>query len=1365
MKKETAIKSDALAANLRETRTDKINIPPDHQEFLAISAEYYSIHSRAVECLNEYNHPFSNSSFVIGQLRSISLGDFWFYDKPDHRQFAWEIITGIYSGVLGRQLSQTVAEEAVHTLLELIEKMLETGTTSEHQISHALKVLSLATRQHPVPVARNSTYLIRVFSRGKWPGETNQQALTLASQVLIATATYWSNTTNVDQWLIDKRKLFGGVSRSMFKSIGSEWYKNLIKQAEEATTWDEMLKIPGFNDISLHIRQLHHGFERFHEKFYFLVYLLHLEGMQNQKELLLRDFNNLLRNLKNELTSDEVFGFLDNIFKLFADLNQSNPGTVLDCILTLGKEIFRTDNQLHIAHFEKLLIRHGFIAPGIMYVSKDWQLEVNEYHIKNIRIWMELIEYSPLTFLDLLSALIIHLRLGGVFVSDTDLFQRDVTALLNSDIKPIFKQIKQLARIFPVYFNEIGAEGELREVTTAMDELSHRNDRLIHFLRKQVHTESNNTHIDLTTNIIRYWYDGNASILDERLPEDVKLTLSPDSMWFTGISTLLKKLCVINNCMPDALMSIPSDRIKKQLDSIESDNNLDKQRIFYIFRLIELLQEKYSFNTVNLGVLLHKFNFFSQKEIDGLLSVIDRNQPDRSLKQVFHFMRKLNTIIMSDEKTEGWEDIYHKRHIAIGIPSMYGKYREQKFEALGLTFRLEKVAAGMMEQLISTINLDYITAKTLRRIYIVLELFREGLELDGVSDQGFDSNLKMFRFSLSSSSFSVGQYINILQFMSGSVREIISKYFLRVYDRQLRVVIPQIFPEEMKRDEASGKQFMVRKSEQFYREMLSSAFMVQQLDGFIARILGSFRQMVDAYPEETIRSIMSYNTDMVISSLYRETPEMDNQVFLGSKAYFLKKLYLLGFPIPPGFVLTTEIFRRREAILQNPLIEKEFDQMIRRQIAGLEKLTGQQFGNPNNPLLLSVRSGTAISMPGAMNTYLNVGLNDSIVEALSKQNNFGWTSWDCYRRFLQSWGMAYGIARDEFDQVMIDFKKRYSINQKIDFPPAQMREMAFAYKEILISHNIRFKEEPFEQLKQVIFNVLESWSSERAQVYRDYLQIADEWGTAVIIQKMVLGNLHRDSGTGVLFTHAPDLEQTGVHLYGDFTFCSQGEDIVAGLVNPWPVTERQRKLMFGDKGISMQTSVPGIYNRLLGIARALTETHGFSHQEIEFTFESNDPADLYILQTRDQEIRKPDLSYVFDCKVNEMNLLGRGIGLGKGVMNGILAFDMDDLKLYADRKENKILVRPDTVPDDIGMIFACDGLVTARGGSTSHAAVTAVRLDKTCVVNCTELIVNERDKLCMINGKTLRSGDLIAIDGNLGNIYEGNYPVKLAEIM
>lgn len=1362
MNQQNALKSDALAANLQETRTDKIEFSEKQQTFLDLSVGYYSIHTRVGECLKEFNHPFSNSKFVSDQLRSITLGDFWYYDKLDKAIFAWDVILDIFDELFERITTPELAEDTIHTLLEIAEKLLASESDREHSLSRLLSILESISEKHRLALITNSTFMQRVFARGTWPGASGEQAIKVLRATLISNANFWKETTRAEAWLAERKKMFTAGSRKSILSIGDAYFDDIIKTVENTATLEELTAIPGFNEISLHIRQLHHGFERFHEKFFYLIYLLHLEGLQNQKELLLRDFNNLLRNIKNELSSDEIFGFLDNIFRLFNDLKSTNEGTVLDCILTLGKEIFRTENERHITHFEKLLIRYGFISPGIVYVSDDWQLRVNENHIKNIRVWMELIEYSPMTFRNLLFSLIIHLRLGGVFISDTDLFQRDVTALLNSDIKPIFKHIKQLARIFPVYFNEIGAEGELREVTTAMDELSHRNDRLVHFLRKQVHTESNNTHIELTRNIIRYWYDGNPSHLHGLIPKDVELSLSLKSSWYTGINELMHYLCETNNCMPEALMAMPWETISKRIENIPTDNTLDKQRLLDIFRLLELLKEKYSFNTVNLGLLMQKFSFFNKPEIDGLIHLIDNKMPERALRQVYIFMRQLNTIIMNQEKTEGWEDIYHKRHIAIGIPSMYGKYREPKFEALGLTFRLEKIAASLMEQLIANINLDYITAKTLRRIHVVLELFREGLEIDGVSDQGFNSNLKMFRFSLNSASFSVGQYINILQFMLQSVREIINKYFLRIYDGQLKVIIPQLHPEETKGEQ--GKQFIMKKSEQFYREMLSSAFLIQSLDNFLVRILGSFRQMVDDYSEETIRGIMSYNTDLVISLLNRETPEMDNQIFVGSKAYFLKKLLLLGFPIPPGFVLTTEVFRRREAILQNPYIEKELDLMLRRQIANLERITGQQFGNPDNPLMLSVRSGTAISMPGAMNTYLNVGLNDEIVEALSKRDNYGWTSWDCYRRFLQSWGMAFGISRDEFDQVMIDFKTRYGISQKIDFSPAQMREIAKAYISILHSHNIHFKDEPFEQLKQVVFNVFQSWDSERAKVYREHLQIADEWGTAVIVQKMVLGNLHRTSGTGVLFTHAPDIDQPGIQLYGDFTLCSQGEDIVAGLVHPWPVTERQRKKMFGDKGFSLQKLFPGIYDKLMKIAEELTEKYGFSHQEIEFTFESENPDDLYILQTRDQEIRKPDLSFVFSVKPSELDLLGRGIGLGKGVMNGILAFDMEDLEKFSSRSEHKILVRPDTVPDDIGMIFACDGLITARGGATSHAAVTAVRLDKTCVVNCSDLIVNEREKVCSINGRTLRPGDKIAIDGNLGNIYAGNYPVRLAEI-
>lgn len=1363
MEPQKTLLSDALTANLEETRTDKIDIPPHHLAFAEVSKSYYSIHTRAIDCIKEFNHPYSNSGYIIGQLRSICLGDFWFYDKQTDPQI-WEVVIELFEGLINRPLNDLQGEDVIHTLLEFYEKLANSDTDRITIQKSIINLIDTSLGLKPPVVIHNSGYMIKLFASMNKNDEINKICYELTRKVLIANAHYWRDTTCVEQWLAERSKLFSPQTREKLALIGAGYFNNIEQQALNAQDWNALQEIPSFNDVSSHLRQLHHSFSRFHEKFYYLLYLLHLEGMLNEKEVLMRDFNSLLRNIKNELTSDEVFGFLDNIFKLFNDLKATNAGTVLDSILILGKEIFRTENQNHISHFEKLLIRHGFIGPGIVYVSQDWQLNVNEYHIKNIRVWMELIEYSPTAFRELLSALIIHLRLGGVFVSDTDLFQRDVTALLNSDIKPIFKQIKQLARLFPVYFNEIGAEGELREVTTAMDELSHRNDRLIHFLRKQVHTESNNTHIHLTRNIIQYWYDGDTTELFKLLPQDVKTSMLADSRWFKPINEMMHALCTVNNYMPDALMDLPSEKIKKEIASLPIDDQLNKQRLFYIFRLLELLKEKYSFNTVNLGLLMRKFNFFSVSEIDLLLSMLEKGNADRALRQVYIFMRRLNMVIMDPEKTEGWEDIYHKRHIAIGIPSMYGKYREPKFEALGLAFRFEKVAVHLMEQLISSINLDYITAKTLRRIHVVFELFRQGLELDGISDQGFNSNLKMFRYSLNSASFSVGQYINILQFMLSSVREIINKYFIRVYDRQLKAVIPQLYSQDFKNDGAAGKQFLVRKSEQFYREMLSSAFLVQALDNFLVRILGTFRQMVDSYPEETLYSIMSYDTDLVVSPLYRETPEIDNQIFLGSKAYFLKKLMLLGYPIPPGFVFTTEVFRRRNAILQNPFMEKEFDLMIRRQIANLEKITGQQFGNPNNPLLLSVRSGTAISMPGAMNTYLNVGLNDQIVESLSKQYNFGWTSWDCYRRFLQSWGMAFGVSRDEFDQVMIDFKTTYGVNQKIDFAPAQMREMAFAYRDILLSHNIHFKDEPYDQLKQVIFNVFESWYSERAEVYRDYLQIADEWGTAVIVQKMVLGNLHRTSGTGVLFTHAPDVEKPGIHIYGDFTLCSQGEDIVAGLVNPMPVTERQRKKSFDEKAFSLQSAFPGIYKKIQSITESLTEQHGFSHQEIEFTFESDNPDDLYILQTRDQDIRKPDLSYVFDCKSSAMKLLGRGIGLGKGVLNGILAFDMEDLKKYKELPDNKILVRPDTVPDDIGMIFECDGLVTARGGATSHAAVTAVRLEKTCVVNCTQLVVNEKEKTCTINGYELKSGDKISIDGYLGNIYLGNYRVKLAEI-
>ena len=262
---------------------------------------------------------------------------------------------------------------------------------------------------------------------------------------------------------------------------------------------------------------------------------------------------------------------------------------------------------------------------------------------------------------------------------------------------------------------------------------------------------------------------------------------------------------------------------------------------------------------------------------------------------------------------------------------------------------------------------------------------------------------------------------------------------------------------------------------------------------------------------------------------------------------------------------------------------------------------------------------------------------------------------------------------------------------------------------------------------------------------------------------MVLGNLNYTSGTGVLFTHAPHIHKPGIYLFGDYSLVSQGEDIVGGLVNPFALSSKQPNDENPEQ--SLQMRFPEIFERLRNLSTEMIEEHGFSHQEIEFTFESQNPDDLYILQTRDQDLTSQSKPDAFFEPVAEENLLGRGIGIGGGALNGIAVFDESDIRHFKETKpDNKlILVRPDTVPEDIGLIFETNGLVTARGGATSHAAVTAVRLGKICVVNVASLVVNDRKKQFSMGNTVISVGDEIAIDGTIGCVYKGNFALNVLE--
>jgi len=1369
-------KSQALEANLAQTRYKDIFIPEEYKDFIALSANYFGINKRASECITEYHHPLSNHTFVTEELRKILLDDFWFYTRDEIPADTLKLPLEMMRSLLKPEVSLKLRLNVIVTLMEFANLVYTKSPTYNHLINLIFNILEEkfdANKDCYILATKHAEHYLDNIAKNEKFTETACNILRLMLQ---ENYRYWQTTSEVEQWVSNNENILSDEEKNVIiNEVGKPYFNNINKSLKNADSWEKLSEMPHFDHVAKRFAESEKIFRHFITKFHYIFFLLHLPGMENQRERLIWNMDRMMLDAIDEMQQDELIPFIDTIFVLAKELRVNYTSAVLDFQLTLGKKIIdvdQTDMKEIVNHFEKKLIDFGFVTPGNVFVDEDWQLSVNKDHIKNIRVWLELIEYSKTPLEKLLSSLIVNLKIGGIFISDTDLFQREITKILNSNISPYYKKVKQLARIFPVYFNEIGAEGEIRNVTTNMDEISGRHDKLVHFLRKQVHTESNNTLISLTFDVFKFWSDGNLETLKPILPKNVYEEIDIQSTWFIHVHNIVQTMCEMSCLNPEDVLMLSRDDyenlIVRAAESLKLDDEIyqrEHARLMDIRDLYAYLREKYSFESVNIFSYLRNYPFISDKEIDDFEEAYKAKNFGKSLVLIYAFMNKLKSIIFNPEHSEGWENIYHKRHIAIGIPSMYGTYRENKFEAMGLTFRLERVATQLMEQVVQSINLEYISERTLNQIYNILRYFRDGLALDGITNQSFNSKLDMLRYSLMSRSFSFGQYINIFQFIAEDVRRIIIKYFLKSYEYPLKIVIPQVFDPEGKLSERETIDLISRKSEEFHRSMLSDAFLMQPLDNFIGRILNSLRTMESSLDFKLISDIMTYNSEMLISPFWEPTPKIDNQVFIGNKANNLKNLYLNGMPVPPGFVITTEAFRRNDTINEIPELRTEIHGMIKRHIKELERISGRKFGDAEAPLLVSVRSGTAISMPGAMDTFLNVGLNDELVESVASDPVRTWAIWDSYRRFLQSWGMAKGIHRDVFDDEINRFKSRYSVKQKVEFKAAEMREMAYSYKEILRNHGVRVEQDPFKQIIECVNMVFESWNSERALAYRRHLGISENWGTAVIVQQMIYGNLSEVSGTGVVFTQNPHRERPGVHLYGDFTMRSQGEDIVGGLVKPLPISETQRKAA-DLEGPSMQTALPEIYKKIYSIAKILTEDLGYSPQEMEFTFESDKPEDFHILQIRDQDLKLEDTVNAFVQSPAEMHHIGRGMGIGGGAMNGLVAFNDDDITtLHAKYPDSHvILLRPDTVPDDIGLIFDCNGLLTARGGATSHAAVTAVRLGKVCVVSCVELMVDDERHCAELNGRKLFAGDKIAIDGTLGLVYLGHYPTEKVQI-
>ncbi len=1205
-------------ANAKQILDQKKIFSVEHRWFLELSSSFFGIHQRTINFLNEFYYSPPNLKLLNEQLREIALNDIWFYKSHQEANSALKIIVNFFKDFLNKGLGYQNKERALRTLLEFIQLLYENQNAEidfPALIAEAINVLEKTLKDDEEIIIHASSFL-KILSTPLANDKNYSTKLKfLLRKSLQNNLDFWKNNLDFKDWCEKENIIFGKDYHIAISKKENKIIKETQKILKTAKEWGDLKKIIDFRGFTDKLRGFIIEIKPELERIYFIFYLLQLPIEIHLKDFLIIDLAQEFKSFRKEKFIEvDTDTLLNKTFTLFNELKSKHIEKILECILNLGEKIYQTQDKFKIDIFIDLLIKFGFIYPKVLGIDQEWQTQVDRNHLKNIKVWLELIECSPKSSRKLIAALIVNLKIGGIFIRDNDLFQRDISKLLNSNFEPCYILIKQLAYLFPVYFNSIGAEGKIREITTSLDSLSYRNDRLIHFLRKQTHSESNNTHIELVKRILSFWYDGNPQPLLKYLPLDVQSELKVSDKWFDSVHKIVQKLCEKMQIGPEDLLEKNIKEIELIIKETNKINAPDTKRVMYLIELYALLKHKYTLDPKDIINDLKKASFLSSKEVERLERHLKEERYTTSIKQIFSMISHLKEIILDPKKSEAHEDIYYKRHIAAGIPSMYGQYSEPKFESLGLIFRLERLADFLINRLINQINLDYMTIDGFHNAAKILELFKEGLKLNGISSENFNSNLAMLHYSFKTSTFSMDQFVNIFYFLTLNIKEIIENYYISPFNPSLKIIISQDIKENRKKDISMTSQdhIIYKKSEEFYRNVISSAFLVQHLDNYISRILVTLRAMMEKLKPDVIHMLLNYDPKLLITSFHQLTPKVDNQTFLGAKAYYLKKLYSYKFPVPPGFTLTTEWFRDRTAIRQFPEMYKAILGIIKNKVIELEKITKKKYGGLQNPLLLAVRSGTVISMPGAMDSILNIGMNDQIAESLSKQSGYGWAAWDSYRRLLQNWGMAHGITRDEFDKIIVNFKELYKVEEKKTFSNEQMKAIALSYKDLLRNYGVKLEERPFEQLIQAIIFVFQSWYNKRAQIYRKKLQIAEEWGTAVIVQEMVFGNINSESGTGVIFTKVPFEKSSEIVLYGDFSRRSQGEDIVSGLVHTLPVSEFQNRKSLHLRGDSLEVQFPEIYQELLRLAKELVYKRGYEHQEIEFTFKSKSKKDLYL---------------------------------------------------------------------------------------------------------------------------------------------------------
>jgi len=999
--------------------------------------------------------------------------------------------------------------------------------------------------------------------------------------------------------------------------------------------------------------------------------------------------------------------------------------------------ILHAGDGLLTTQYNRILERILIPAPGISGFSYEtWAEVINPLHLERLIQFLGILKLDAGAFKQILVQVICNLYVSGVFIPDDRLFQREVSAYLNSvktaeDYLLHYMLLKKL----PVYYHDVGATGRLRDDTTEID--SWGNDTILYFIRKQTHVNASNHLIHIVGEVLRSWVYNDPRFLTGVVPEDVLKTFQTDLLrrYSDAVRPLFESFHILDQegLHLEKIPEFHESEIDHIADHISNDDEM-KMKVLLMCRIYRDLVKKYS--------------------------LISRTVTGRDIMQELTGsvgrLKKLKTIIVSEEKTMPEESLYFKRHIAFGIPSVMGSYHEPKFDALGESLRIEELIRVILDTVITEIRdmENDFPQDGLSRLVSLISVLNDLLLLHGLGNFQIDEAL----VTLESNSLYISQTGDVLRICLRELTWIV-EFLNRTFHRSI-VLILKMFPGEELPERLRGLQreesgFMGRATDVITRDIMNSIAGFFEFDRALNAAIDVLGARMKSQPDEIMTLSAAGGIPQEWFMLYTLTDDdaMRLSPLIGNKSKNLVYLHNKGLLIPHGAVFpachTTDYIDYTES--------GGFRRILNESVREIEKRTGSVFGSARRPLFLSVRSGSYMSMPGILSSILYCGMNEETVMGFIESTGNEWLAWDSYRRFIEHYGtVVLRLNIDVFDGISEVFLKEASVTRTEELTAGRMKEVVSAYHEELHSKGLVIPDDVFEQLKQCVKAVYGSWYAERAMQFRKATGNSDHWGTSVTLMQMIYGN-DTGSGASVFFTRKPFSHLKGI--YGETRERATGSELVYGRSLNQPITRQQA---FGGQR-SLEETDPELFHMHEELASRIEQAMRGLPQEVEVTYtkQADGQRVIYVLQTRRMEFHRGPVRRFGDICGMESRVIGRGAGVFGGALSGIATFSDDPLRIREIKKERKlpvILLRKEASTDDVLLMPEVDGIITATGGATSHAAILAQKFNITAVVGCSEMkILKEMEGLpsAMIGKFQVEEGVALSIDGSTGIVYSG----------